>query len=147
MKSITHDGQRAAGATAGEETARDRSTGELLAQLSAQVSTLVRDELRLAQLEMSRKGKQAGLGIGMLGSSGIIALYAVGCLLATAIIAISLVLPAWLAALIIGGALLLLSGGVALIGRGSLRRAGPPVPRQTAASVRADVEKIRATHR
>ncbi len=50
---------------------------------------LVHDELRLAQLEMIRKGKQAGLGIGMLGGSGLIALYGIGCLLASVIIAIA----------------------------------------------------------
>ena len=43
------------------------STGELVKRLSEQVSVLVRDELKLAQLEMTRKGKQAGIGAGMLG--------------------------------------------------------------------------------
>jgi Putative Actinobacterial Holin-X, holin superfamily III len=53
-----------------------------------QVSTLVRDELKLAQIEMSRKGKQAGLGPGLLGG-GLIAVYGVGCLIACAIIGLS----------------------------------------------------------
>ena len=57
--------------------------------MSEQVSTLVRDELKLAQLEMTRKGKQAGIGVGMLGGGGVIALYGIGCLIACAIIAIS----------------------------------------------------------
>ncbi len=47
------------------------STGELVKRLSEQVSVLVRDELKLAQLEMTRKGKQAGIGAGMLGGSGL----------------------------------------------------------------------------
>lgn len=135
MKSITHNGQRTAAA--------DLSTGELVSQLSAQVSRLVRDEMQLARLEMTRKGKQAGIGAGMLGGSGLIALYGIGCLLACAIIAISGVLPAWLAALIVGAALLLVSGIAALIGRSRLRRATPPVPEHTVGSVRADVEEIR----
>jgi Putative Actinobacterial Holin-X, holin superfamily III/Arginase family len=87
------------------QAAPEASAGELVRQLSEQVSALVRDELKLAQLEMSRKGKQAGLGIGMFGASGLVALYAVGCLVACAVIAISGVVTAWLAALIIGAAL------------------------------------------
>lgn len=104
---------------------------------------LVRDELKLAQLEMTRKGKQAGAGAGLLGGSGLIALYAVGCLLACAIIALSGVLAAWLAALIVGAALLLAAAIVALLGRGRLRKAVPPVPKQAIGSVKTDVEEIK----
>ena len=82
--------------------AQDRPTGELVKDLSEQISHLVRDELRLAQLEMTRKGKQAGLGIGMLAGGGGVAAYGLGCLIACAIIAIASVLAAWLAALIVG---------------------------------------------
>jgi hypothetical protein len=121
----------------------EASAGELVRQLSEQVSALVRDELKLAQLEMSRKGKQAGLGIGMLGASGLVALYAVGCLLACAVIAISGVVTAWLAALIIGAALLAVSGVAALLGKGRLQRSTPPVPEQAVGSVKADVEEIK----
>jgi uncharacterized membrane protein YqjE len=123
--------------------AQEASVGELVKQLSEQVSVLVRDELRLAQLEMTRKGRQAGLGIGMFGTSGLVALYGVGCLLACAIIAISGVVSAWLAALIVGVALLALSAVAALLGKGRLRRATPAVPEQAIGSVRADVEEIK----
>jgi uncharacterized membrane protein YqjE len=119
------------------------STGELVKQLSEQVSRLVREEMRLAQLEMSRKGKQAGLGIGVLGGSGLTALYAVGCLLACAIIALSGVVAAWLAALIVGAALLAVSAAAAVAGKGRLRRATPPLPEQAAESVRTDLQEIR----
>src|SRR2546423_3692379 len=96
---------------------QERSAAELVKQLSEQVSVLVRDELKLAQLEMTRKGKQAGLGIGMLGGSGLVALYSVGCLLACVIIAISGVVAAWLAALIVGTALLAVAAAAALLGK------------------------------
>jgi Putative Actinobacterial Holin-X, holin superfamily III len=122
---------------------QERSTGELVKLLSEQVSVLVRDELKLAQLEMTRKGKQAGLGAGMLGGSGVVALYAVGCLIACAIIALSGVLAAWLAALIVGAVLLAVAGVAALIGKGRLRKATPPVPEETVSSVKADVEEIK----
>jgi uncharacterized membrane protein YqjE len=121
----------------------ERSAGDLIKQLSEQVSVLVRDELKLAQLEMTRKGKQAGFGIGMLGGSGLVAFYGMGCLLACAIIAISGVLAAWLAALIAGATLLAVAAVAALLGKGRLRRAAPPLPDRAVGSIKADVEEIR----
>jgi uncharacterized membrane protein YqjE len=122
---------------------QERSTGELVKSLSEQVSVLVRGELKLAQLEMTRKGKRAGMGIGMLGGSGLVALYGLGCLIACVIIAISGVLAAWLAALIVGAVLLAVAGVAALIGKGRLQRAASPVPQETVSSVKADVEEIK----
>ena len=122
---------------------RERSAGELVKQLSEQVSVLVRDELRLAQVEMTRKGKQAGAGAGLLGGGGLIALYAVGCLLACAIIALSAVVTAWLAALIVGAVLLVAAATVALVGRSRLHTAVPPVPQQAMGSIKSDVEEIK----
>jgi Putative Actinobacterial Holin-X, holin superfamily III len=122
---------------------QERSAGELVKELSELVPRLVRDEMKLAQLEMTRKGKRAGAGAGMLGASGLVALYAIGCLLACAIIAISGVIAAWLSALIIGVALLAVSAVVALIGRGRLRTAAPPVPEEAVSSVQADVRELR----
>ena len=121
----------------------ERSAGELVKQLSEQVSVLVRDELKLAQLEMTRKGKQAGVGIGMLGGGGLVALYGVGCLIACAIIAISRGLAAWLAALIVGAALLAVAAAAALLGKSRLQKATPPVPEETVGSIKADVEEIK----
>lgn len=123
--------------------AQDRPTGELVKDLSGQISHLVRDELRLAQLEMTRKGKQAGLGIGLFAGSGGIAVYGIGCLIACAVIAIATVLAAWLAALIVGAALLLVAGIAALIGKRRLGKATPPVPEEAIGSVKADVEEIK----
>ncbi len=130
-------------ADVGQPPGQDRPTGELVKQLSEQVSVLIRDELKLAQVEMTRKGKQAGVGVGLLGGSGLVALYGVGCLIACAIIAISGVVAAWLAALIVGAALLAAAAVAALIGKGRLQKATPPVPEQAVDSVKTDVEEIK----
>jgi hypothetical protein len=122
---------------------RARSTGELVKSLSEQVSVLVRDELKLAQLEMTHKGKQAGVGAGILGGGGILAFYGGGCLIACAILAISGVVAAWLAALIVGAALLAVAGVAALLGKGRLQKAAHPVPEQTVTSIKTDVGVIR----
>jgi hypothetical protein len=126
----------------------EQSTGELIKLLSEQVSTLVRDELKLAQLEMTRKGKQAGIGAGMLGGGGMLALYGIGCLIACAIIGISRVLAPWLSALVVGVALLAVAGIAALVGKSRLQQATPPVPQEAVQSVKADVDEIKErTHR
>lgn len=128
--------------------ARERSTGDLVKLLSEQVSVLVRDELKLAQMEMTRKGKQAGAGAGMMGGGGLIALYGLGCLIACAILAISLEISAWLAALIVGAFLLVVAAVAALIGRSRLKKAVPPVPEEAVARIKTDVDVIKErTHR
>jgi uncharacterized membrane protein YqjE len=124
-------------------TASDQSTGQLVTQLSEQVSRLVRDELQLTRVEMTRKGKQAGAGAGLLGGAGVVALYGLACLVACVIIAISGAIAAWLAALIVGAALLAAAGIAAMLGRSRLRRATPPVPKQALGSVQADVQEIK----
>jgi hypothetical protein len=131
------------GSTAPAGAGQEHSAGELVKQLSEQVSVLVRDELRLAQLEMTRKGKQAGLGAGLMGGGGLIALYGVACLIACAIIALSGVLAAWLSALIVGAVLLAAAGVMALMGKGRLRRATPPMPAEAVGSVKEDVAEIK----
>jgi uncharacterized membrane protein YqjE len=121
----------------------EHSVGELVTTMTEQVSALIRDELKLAQVEMADKGKQAALGAGMFGVSGVVALYGVACLLACAIIAISGVVSAWLAALIVGVALLAAAGVMALLGKGRISKATHPVPEQAVADVKADVEEIK----
>jgi hypothetical protein len=72
-----------------------------------------------------------------------IALYAVACLLAGVVIALSGAVTAWLAALIVGVVLLAVSAAAALVGKGRLQRAAPPVPDQAVGSLKADVEEIK----
>ena len=128
---------------ADQAAAREQSTGELVKQVTEQVSLLVRDELKLAQLEMTRKGKEAGKGAGMLGGAGLVALYGVACLIACVIIAISHSLQAWLAALIVGAALLAAAAVLAALGRSHMRKATPPMPTQAVDSVKSDVAEIK----
>lgn len=116
------------------------STPELVSQLSQEVSRLMRDELQLAKLEMSGKAKKAGVGVGMFGAAGIIALFGLGTLIATAVLALSLALDAWLAALIVAVILLAVAGIVALMGRNPVQAAAPPVPAEAIASSHEDIE-------
>lgn len=120
-------------------TTDNASTGDLVSRLSQDVSVLIRDELRLAQAEVSGKAKKAGVGAGILGTAGIIALYGVGVLIATAILALALVLDAWLAALIVGVALLAVAGVAGVVGKKRVTEAAPPLPTEAVESVKRDV--------
>jgi hypothetical protein len=128
---------------AGESAAAEHSAADLVKQVTEQASLLVRDELKLAQLEMTRKGKQAGLGVGMFGGAGLVALFGLGCLIACAVIALALVIPAWLAALVVGVALFAVAGIAALLGKARLQRATPAVPEEAVSSIKTDVAEIK----
>jgi uncharacterized membrane protein YqjE len=127
----------------GQAAAPGQSTGELVKLVTEQVSVLIRDELKLAQLEMTGKARQAGQGVGLLGGGGLVALYGVACLIACVIIAVSHALQPWLAALIVGAALLAVAGVLAALGRSHLRKGTPPLPTQAVDSVKTDVAEIR----
>lgn len=127
----------------GNGTVKDRPVGELLKQISDQTTTLVRQELELAKVELTAKGKQAGVGAGMFGAAGVLALYAVGALIAAAILALSLLVSGWLAALIVAGVVGVVAGLLALIGKGRLARGVPPTPEQTLQTVKEDVTYTR----
>lgn len=118
------------------------STGELIARLSEQTSTLIKDEMRLAQAEFSQKAKHAGTGLGMFGASGVLALMGLGALVATCIITLALILPTWLAALIVTVVFLALAGIVALLGKKQVEQA-KPTPERTMANVKQDVAAVK----
>lgn len=119
------------------------STVELVAQASRQISDLVRQELTLAKTELVDKGKHFGLGTGLFGGAGVLTVYGGAVLVGAAVAALALVWPVWLAALVIGVALLVIAGVLALTGRMQIRRAVPPMPEQAAASVKTDVHEIK----
>ena len=122
------------------QEAGDQPVGELVKQLSEQATRLARQEVELARVELTAKGKRAGLGAGMFGGAGLVALFALGALTAGLILLLATVLEAWLAAFIVAGGYALLAGILALIGRARVKEATPPIPEQAGESVKEDVE-------
>lgn len=113
--------------------------GSAVKQLSEDLGILVRNEMELARREMAEKAKTAGVGAGMLSGSAISGLLALGSLTALLIIAISLVLPAWLSALIVTAMWTGIAAILGLAGKNKIQDAGPLVPEQTIQSVKEDV--------
>jgi MFS family permease len=122
----------------------ERSVGELVQQLSQQTSALIRQEMRLAQAELTEKGKHAGKGAGMFGGAGLVALYGVGALVAAAIVGLGTLIEPWIAAVIVGAVLLAVAGILALTGKKQVEQATPPKPEKTLESVQRDVDTVKA---
>jgi uncharacterized membrane protein YqjE len=125
----------------------DASLGQLTGDLSQQVSRLVRDEIRLAQVEMKDKGKRFGRGAGLMGAGGVIALFGFGCLVAAAVLALDLAWPAWLSAILVGAVLLVVASVVAATGRNQMRSGTPPMPREAMESTKEDIETLKGGNR
>ncbi len=135
-----------AGASRAEPPApapQDASTGQLIGQLTEQLSRLVRDEARLAQAEVSQKAKKLGVGAGLFGGAGLMAFFGLAVLIAAAVLALDLVLPAWLAAVIVAVVLFAVAGVLALVGKKDVAQASPPVPTQAIAGVQADIATVK----
>jgi uncharacterized membrane protein YqjE len=126
------------------QTANEHSIGELVQQLSAQTGQLVRQELRMAQVEMQEKGKRAGIGAGLFGGAGAVALYGVGFLLAAAALLLATALEPWIAVAIVGVVLLLVAGVLALTGKKQVGQATPLAPKQAIETAKTDVDHIKA---
>ena len=125
----------------------DPSVSDLVKQLSEQTATLVRQEMKLAQVELQEKGKKAGIGAGMFGASGLVAFFGVATLIAAAVLALSTGVDAWLAAVIVGVVLLAVAGVAALLGKKKVEEATPPAPEQAMRSMKRDVETVKGRAR
>jgi uncharacterized membrane protein YqjE len=117
--------------------------GALVHDLSQQIPELIRSELRLAQAEVTEKGKRAGFGLGMFGVSGLLAFFGVAALLTTAVLALDQVMPAWLAALVVALVLLAGAGVVAMLGKNQVTQATPAMPERAVEGVKQDIATIK----
>lgn len=135
-----------AGATRAESPPpdpKDASTGELIGSLTEQIGTLVRDEVRLAQAEVTQKAKRLGIGAGLFGGAGLVALLGLNALITAAILGLAHVLPGWLAAILVAVVLFAVGGVLALIGKKDVQKATPPLPTEAIAGVQQDVQTVK----
>lgn len=125
----------------------DPTLGALVNDLTTQVPELIRNELRLAQAEMTEKGKRAGLGIGMFSAAGLLALFGLGTLISAVILALALVMDAWLSALIMTVVLFALAGVMALTGKSKVDQATPMAPERAVEGVKDDIATVKGHRR
>lgn len=123
--------------------AAQEPVSDLVQRASQQLSQLVREEMRLAQAEMTQKGKRFGKGGGLFGGAGLVGVLTLQALVATAIAALSLAMDVWVAALIVTGVLAAVTALMAALGKQQIGKASPPAPEQTMDSVKADVAELK----
>lgn len=119
-----------------------QSSAELIKRAGEQMSTLVRTEIALAQAELAGKARNAGTAAGLFGGAGVIAFYAVGVLIAAGVLGLAVVWPAWLSALVVGVALLVVTGVLAMVGRSRAKRVGSLVPERALHGLQADFATV-----
>jgi uncharacterized membrane protein YqjE len=120
-----------------------RPLPELTKDAAAQLRRLVAGELALFRVEMTQKAKAAGIGTGLLVGALVFGFFAFSALVTTAVLAFALILPAWLAALVVAVILLVLAGIAALIARANLKRGMPPVPDDLKQELSDDVKALK----
>jgi uncharacterized membrane protein YqjE len=121
----------------------DPTLGALVHDLTQQVPELIRSEIRLAQAEVAEKGKRAGIGIGMFSAAGLLAFFGFGTIVAAAVLALALVLPGWLAAVIVAVVLFAIAGVLAVVGRGKVKEATPLAPERAVDGVKQDIATVK----
>jgi hypothetical protein len=131
----------------GHSVSDDPTLGALVHDLTQQVPALIRSEIRLAQAEMTEKGKRAGVGIGMFSAAGLLAFFGLACVITTAILALAHGLPDWLSALIVGVVLFAGAAVVALVGKKEVQQATPAAPEQAIEGVKEDIAVVKGEHR
>jgi len=124
----------------------DPTLGALVNQLTTQVPELIRSEIRLAQAEVTEKGKRVGIGIGMFSGAGLMAFFGFGTLLATIVLALSLIMDPWIAALIVTVVLFAIAGVLALLGKNQVQEATPLAPERAVEGIQEDIATVKGQH-
>jgi hypothetical protein len=120
----------------------ERSLGELFTELANETSTLVRQEVALAQTELTQKATRVGKNVGFLAVGGAIGYAALLAILAAVVIGLSHFIPAWAAALIVGVvvgvvAYLLISSALTALKKTDL------APRETVEQIKEDAQWLK----
>ncbi|MEO8093584.1 MAG: phage holin family protein [Pseudolysinimonas sp.] len=124
-------------------TPRKRSLVELITSIPTLVTDLVSREIELLKAEMIAKLKALGIGAGLIAVALVFVLGMLGVLLTAAILALSLVMPGWLAALLVAAVLLVIAAILGLIGYRVLKKGIPPLPTESIDSLQRDYRAIK----
>ena len=129
--------------TPGVRTDHDeKSTAELVHDLTDQVNRLARTEVTLAVRELKGKARHAGVGAAFAGAGGVFAFYGGGVLVAACVLLLALALPAWAAALIVAAAMFAVAGVAVLMARKQLKQSAP-MPSPAVESAKEDVHAVK----
>jgi hypothetical protein len=120
-------------------TSQSDSIVSLLSKLARDFVTLGKQEAQLAGIEVKKKLIGLAIGVVALIIIALIGVAILATLTATLILAFTLIVPPWLAALIVTGIYLLLAIILAIVAKINISRAIPPVPQQTLTTIKENV--------
>jgi uncharacterized membrane protein YqjE len=121
----------------------DRSVGQVVSDLGSDLSTLLKQEVQLAKVELKQEVAQAGKGAGMLGGAGFAGWFVLLFLSLALLFLLDNWLPVEVAALITAALWAVVAGVLAVVGRKELRESNPQLP-QTQQTLKEDVQWARA---
>lgn len=121
---------------------QERSVSELFSELAGETSNLIRQEVALAQTELTEKAVSVGKNVGFLVVGGAIGYAALLAVLAAVIIGLAVWIPAWASALIVGVAVgivgfLMISSALAALKKTEL------TPQETVKSLKEDAQWLK----
>lgn len=126
-----------------QERLRESPTSELSRRLLTDVRLIFGRQAQLAKLELEDKGSRLRTAGVEIAAAAVVAVFGVGVLIAAAVLALTIVLPAWAAALIVGAVLVAVAAVLFLLGRARLRSLGSLAPTETLEAAREDMAWIR----
>ena len=124
-----------------------RSLAALIADVPRLLGELIRGEIESLKNEMVGKLKNAGIGIGLFVGAAFFALFALMVLIAAAVLGFAEIVPAWAAALIVAGILLVIVAILVAVGVTLVKKGTPPAPTDTIESIKSDVRAIKGTRK
>ncbi len=120
----------------------ERSLGDLFSDLASETGTLVRQEVALAQTELTKKATSVGKNVGYLAVGGAVAYAALLSVLAAVVIGLANFIPAWAAALLVGAivgvaAFMMISSALAALKKTDL------TPHETVETLKEDAQWLK----
>lgn len=125
-----------------QRSREDRSIGELLGDLYRGASQVISLEIELAKTEMSQKASRVGKNVGFLAAGGAIAYAGFLALIFAAIAGLAVVMPTWLAALLVGLVVAAIGGVLVWSGLKTLQQESV-APQRTIQTLKEDQEWMR----
>ncbi|WP_244931837.1 phage holin family protein [Nocardioides sp. W7] len=107
----------------------ERSLGEIVGDVATDLSTLIKQEMDLAKVELKEEVAKAGKGAGLLGGAGLSAYMVLLFLSLTIVFALDEALPLWAAALIVTALWGIAAAVLAMTGRTALKKSNPQLPK------------------
>ena len=121
----------------------DRSLGEMVAEMTGEVSELMRKEVQLAKAELKEEVGRAGKAGGMLGAGGVAGYFALLFVSLALAWLLDQALPIALAFFVVGALYGIAAAVLITRGRDQMKHVDP-VPRQTVETLKEDAAWVRA---